>query len=182
MNTIGLQNRVACVIAVALLLQVSAARASGPPDGQVAAGQGSRVPGLPAAETATNRHRGHVNVTFTKWITTSPLMEGFTGGDIPGRFVGEVLERQVSQDGRIIRIEAIYEVQSGPHSFTALIRGGTGETNERRGGQCVGRCTFGRRHPGRMADRRACLCEIPDDDQLRWRTRHPHLFRGHDAH
>jgi hypothetical protein len=34
----------------------------------------------------------------------------------------------VSHDGRIIRLEAIYEVQSGQHSFTALIRGGTGET------------------------------------------------------
>jgi hypothetical protein len=63
-------------------------------------------------------------------------MEGFTGGDVPGDFVGEVLERQVSQRqadecyappscGRIIRLEAMYEVRAGNHSFTALIRGGT---------------------------------------------------------
>ena len=130
MKHIGVQNRVACVIAVLLLLQVPPARASGPPDAQFAVAQGSILPGvlMPSSETARNRHRRHVNVTFTKWITTSPAMEGFTGGDIPGNFVGEVLQRQVSHDGRIIRLEAIYEVQSGRHSFTALIRGGTGET------------------------------------------------------
>ena len=44
--------------------------------------QGSRSPGLPVpgAETTRNRHRRPVDITFTKWITTSPLMEGFTGG------------------------------------------------------------------------------------------------------
>ena len=125
MKTNNVQNRVAWVIAVVLLLQLSPAHASGPPDAQLAVTQGSPVPGLPMPGTGAppNGHRGHVNLTFTKWVTTSPLMEGFTGGDIPGKFVGEVLQRQVSLDGRIIRLEAIYEVQSGRHSFTALIRG-----------------------------------------------------------
>src|SRR3954469_19855456 len=54
--------------------------------------------------------------------------DGGLYGRITGLFVGEVLQRQVSLNGRIIRLEAIYEVQAGEHSFTALVRGGTGET------------------------------------------------------
>lgn len=61
-------------------------------------------------------------------VTRRFLMAGFTGGDVPGVFVGEVLQRQVSGDGRIIRLEAVYEIKAGDQSFTALIRGGTGET------------------------------------------------------
>jgi hypothetical protein len=78
-----------------------------------------------------------VEVRFTKWVTTAPLMEGFWGGDLANKFVGEIFQRQVSQRqadncflpapncGRLIRLEALYEVQNGDHSFTALIRGGT---------------------------------------------------------
>jgi hypothetical protein len=110
MKTIGVRSCVASfVTAIVLVLQISPAR--GGDD-----------------ERGGKRHRRRVEVTYTKWITTFPLMEGFTGGDVPGDFVGEVLQRQVSRDGRIIRLEAVYEVQAGDHSFTALIRGGTGET------------------------------------------------------
>ena len=70
-----------------------------------------------------------VNISFTKWVTTYPRMEGLTGGDVPGVFVGEVLQRQVSVNpnlNSIIRLEAIYEVHDANGSlFTALIRGGT---------------------------------------------------------
>jgi hypothetical protein len=78
-----------------------------------------------------------IEVTFTKWVTTSPLMEGFWGDDLANKFVGEILQRQVSQRqadncflpapncGRVIRLEALYEVRDGDQSFTALIRGGT---------------------------------------------------------
>lgn len=78
-----------------------------------------------------------VEIPFTKWITTFPLMEGFWGDDLGNKWVGEVFERQVSQRqadncflpapncGRIVRLEAFYEVQNGDRSFTALIRGGT---------------------------------------------------------
>jgi hypothetical protein len=78
-----------------------------------------------------------IEITYTKWITTYPLMEGFWGDDLGNKFVGEVFQRQVSQRqadncylpapncGRIIRLEALYEVQNGDRSFTALIRGGT---------------------------------------------------------
>jgi hypothetical protein len=78
-----------------------------------------------------------IDVTFTKWVTTFPLMEGFWGDDLSNTFVGEIFQRQVSQRqanncylpapncGRIIRLEALYEVYNGDRSFTALIRGGT---------------------------------------------------------
>jgi hypothetical protein len=78
-----------------------------------------------------------IDMTFTKWITTFPLMEGYWGGDLANEFVGEVFQRQVSQRqadncylpapncGRIIRLEALYEFHNGDRSFTALIRGGT---------------------------------------------------------
>jgi len=37
--------------------------------------QGSRFPGFPApsAKAEGNKHRGRVDITFTKWVTTSPL-------------------------------------------------------------------------------------------------------------
>jgi hypothetical protein len=38
-----------------------------------------------------------IEMTFTKWITTFPLMEGYWGGDLANEFVGEVFQRQVSQ-------------------------------------------------------------------------------------
>jgi hypothetical protein len=132
MKTIDVQSRLASfVIAVVFLLQISPALAGAPKVGLTVT-QGSRVPGLPVpgTETRGNKHRRPVEVTYTKWITTFPLMEGFTGGDVPGVFAGEVFQRQVSRDGRIIRLEAVYEVQAGDHSFTALIRGGTGETKK----------------------------------------------------
>jgi hypothetical protein len=68
-------------------------------------------------------------VTFTKWITGvsssgTLLMAGLTGGDAPGGFAGEVLNRKVSTDGRTTLLQPIYEVISGNRSFTALILGG----------------------------------------------------------
>ena len=91
--------------AIALVLQMSPVFAEGPADD-------SRP----------------VEVTFTKWVTTFPLMEGFWGGDLANKFVGEIFQRQVSVNpalNGIIRLEAIYEIQNGDRSFTALIRGGT---------------------------------------------------------
>jgi len=70
---------------------------------------------------------GPVEVTFTKWITSGTDMAGFTGGDVPGVFVGEVLQRQLSHNSHVGRLEAMYEVQAEDpdHSFSALIRGGS---------------------------------------------------------
>ncbi len=147
MKIIGVQSRVSpFLIAVVLLLQLSPALAAGQPDAQQATIQGSRFPGMPVPSTETRRdkRRGPVEVTFTKWVTGNVLvpdnfgitegrglMEGFTGGDIPGTFVGEVLQGQRSANAAlktgITKLEAIYEVhdRNGNHVFTALVRGGT---------------------------------------------------------
>ena len=53
------------------------------------------------------------------------LFEGFSGNGLPGSFVAEVLWRQVSVNGHVTGLEAMYEVVDGDRSFTALIRGGT---------------------------------------------------------
>ena len=73
-------------------------------------------------------HNRPIEVAFTKWVTTYPLMEGFWGGDPANKYVGEILQRQVSTNpalNSIVRLEAIYQIHAGDHSFTALIRGGT---------------------------------------------------------
>ena len=140
MKIIGVHSRVSpFLMAVLLVLQLSPTVATGQPSAQQATIHGSRIPGIPVPSTDTTRdkRRGTVEITFTKWITTFPLMEGFWGDDLANKFVGEIFQRQVSQTqadncylpapncGRIIRLEALYEVQNGDRSFTALIRGGT---------------------------------------------------------
>lgn len=106
MSTVRTRGRVACVVgAMALLFQFAPVMAASPDD----------------------RNRP-VEITFTKWVTTFPLMEGFWGGDVANTYVGEILQRQVSVNpalNGIIRLEAIYEVHHGDQFFTALIRGGT---------------------------------------------------------
>jgi hypothetical protein len=96
------------------------------------------------AERDERHHNRAVDITFTKWITGAvfvpnafgtiegrALMKGFTGGDVPGAFVGEVLRGQPSANPALTRpingLEAIYEVHddNGDHVLTALIRGGT---------------------------------------------------------
>jgi len=130
MKTIRVQTRGASlVIAAVLLVSISPVLAGTPKEEQ-----GSRVPGMPAAssEAAQKNHRGPVEVTFTKWLTTSVepyLLKGVTGGDVDGDFAGEVLQLQVSTNPdltQLLRLEAIYEVHADNpgHSFTALIRGG----------------------------------------------------------
>jgi hypothetical protein len=106
MRSVRTQSRVACFVgAMALLFQIA-----------------------PVMAGSQDDHNRPVEVTFTKWVTTFPLMEGFWGGDPANTYVGEILQRQVSVNpalNSIVRIEAIYEIRNGDHSFTALIRGGT---------------------------------------------------------
>ena len=106
MSTVRTHTRVACFVgAMALLFQVA--------------------PALAGSDRDRNRP---VEITFTKWVTTFPLMEGFWGGDVANPYVGEILQRQVSVNpalNGIIRLEAIYEIHHGDQFFTALIRGGT---------------------------------------------------------
>lgn len=143
------------IAAVLLLHFSPAALATGQPDAQQATIHGSRFPGMPAPATEATRDRrpGPVEVTFTKWrtavlppsgVATRSLFKGFVGGDLgAGDFVAEVLNRQASTPctafdppctpgitpptitGSIAALHAIYEVQVGEHSFTALIQGGT---------------------------------------------------------
>lgn len=106
MSTIRLYSRVVCFVGVvALCIQIS-----------------------PATAADHRDHNRPVDLAFTKWVTTFPLMEGYWGGDLANKFVGEVLQRQVSVNpslNSIVRLEAIYEFKNGDRSFTALIRGGT---------------------------------------------------------
>jgi hypothetical protein len=132
MKTTRIQRRVASFVsAILFLLPISPALAGGEHKGRPELSQGSRYPGLAVLSKETARP---VEVTFTKWAvpgSTTPysLLAGFTGGDIVGVYVGEVLHRVASQaqpeHNRIVWLEAMYEVQAGDHSFTALIRGGT---------------------------------------------------------
>jgi hypothetical protein len=74
-----------------------------------------------------NDGRQPVVITFTKWITTFPAMEGVAGGDVVGDFDGEVLRLQNTTNPLITSITwlvAICEIQAGSHSFTALVQGG----------------------------------------------------------
>jgi hypothetical protein len=144
MKIIGVPSRVGLAVGAAvLLLQVSPGLTAGQPDAQQATIQGSRFPGMsvPTTETTRDRRRGPVEVTFTKWATTGTFLAGIAGGDVDGRFVGEVLEGQTSVNpelnpnpeglpGPLVngvrRLEALYQVNAEDEeaSFTALIRGG----------------------------------------------------------
>jgi hypothetical protein len=144
MKIIGVPSRVGlAVVAAVLLLQLSPGLTAGQPDAQQATISGSRFPGMPAPSTkpTRDRRRGPVDITFTKWVTTGTSLEGIAGGDVDGRFVGEVLEGQTSVNpelnpnpegapGPLVngvrRLEALYQVNAEDEdaSFTALIRGG----------------------------------------------------------
>ena len=112
MKTLGIRSRVALFVsAIVLVLQISPARA----------GEDEGGP------------QGKVEVTFTKWVLTlgpNPgFMQGFTGGDVPGAFVGETFVNVARTNPAIpslSTLEVIYGVQAeDPElSFTALIRGG----------------------------------------------------------
>jgi hypothetical protein len=105
MKTRRSQRRViSFVVATILLFQISPALAE-------------------RGRTPAEGRRGGVDVTVTKWITTYPAMSGYTGGDLAGDFVGEILDLKLSSLG-ITGIEAIYTVEAERHSFAALIKGG----------------------------------------------------------
>ena len=131
MSTTPASRRVTCLVgAILMLLPVFPM--------SVVKAKGNRDPNRP------------VEVTFTKWRTvvlppsgvqTRSLFKGIVDGDFgAGDFVAEVLGRQASTPctavdpsctpdipvtGSIAALHAIYEVQVGEHSFTALIQGGT---------------------------------------------------------
>ena len=122
MKIIGVPSRVSlAVVAAVLLLQLSLGLAAGQPDAR-----------------ATSQEP--LEVTFTKWGTTGTFLAGIAGGDVDGRFVGEVFEGQTSVHpelnpnpeglpGPLVngvrRLEALYQVnaEDEEESFTAHIRG-----------------------------------------------------------
>ena len=115
MRTIRIHTRVASFVgAVALFVQIS-----------------------PALASDDNDNNRPVAISFTKWGAPPPaipptpffgLFEGFSGDGLLGSFVAEVLWRQVSVNGHVTGLEAMYEVVDGDRSFTALIRGGSNAT------------------------------------------------------
>ena len=105
MKTIRHSRVVAFVSATVLLFQISTAFADG-------------------SQATTKEHRRRVEMTLTKWITAYPLMAGLVEGDLNGEFVGEIFTYQTSANGRITRLEALYEVEAGDHSFKAFMQGG----------------------------------------------------------
>lgn len=78
----------------------------------------SLVAGMVTAQDTEGESGDPVEVTFTKWVTTAPNMEGIVGGAVgDGAFVGEVLD---SAPGEIItRIEALYHINGEDQAFTA---------------------------------------------------------------
>jgi hypothetical protein len=95
---------VVLVAAVVLAIQASSARAGG--------------------DEAVATDNGRIEMTYTKWIVgAGPLMAGVVGGDVEGVFAGEVLERKVSVNLLVTRLGAVYEIQAGDRSFTAIMEG-----------------------------------------------------------
>ena len=69
----------------------------------------SGVAGVAGAQTQASGGTP-VEVTFTKWITAFPAMAGVTGGDVNGTFAGTVLTIDPFDNGKIVELEARYEV------------------------------------------------------------------------
>ena len=79
----------------------------------------------------------NVEVTFTKWFTgvpaEDPPMAGVTGGDVPGTFVGALLNRVPFDNGTIAQLEARYEVKATDpaHWFVAQIEGNSNNPTQK---------------------------------------------------
>src|SRR5579864_4293495 len=87
----------------------------------------------PAPKSFDSRHR--VEMTFTKWVTITPgggIMQGIVGGDVVGKFAGQVLVNQTTDlvaklgapAADINVLQAVYEVQAGDQSLRGLVQGG----------------------------------------------------------
>ena len=84
-------------------------------------------PSVAIAQSAAVDQARPTTIQYTKWVEVVNgvrLLKGFTAGDVVGDFSGQVFVREVSVDGKVIRLEAEYDVE-GERSFTALLRGGT---------------------------------------------------------
>jgi len=85
------------------------------------------LPTVAIGQSATADKARPTTIQYTKWVELVNgvrLLKGFTGGDVVGELSGQVFVREVSVDGKVIRLEAEYAIE-GERSFTALLRGGT---------------------------------------------------------
>lgn len=74
--------------------------------------------GVASADGGRGDH-GPAQSTFTKWITTYPVMAGVVGGAVgDGTYAGEILKYT---PGTTTVIEALYHFTGSQHSFTALM-------------------------------------------------------------
>jgi hypothetical protein len=98
---------------------VSSTHSTGSLAGDVKKGNGVFRGDVEGGEGEDQGGNGRVfNVTFTKWVTDWPNMAGIVGGDAgDGAFAGEVLN--FTPGAEITRIEALYHINGGTHSFTA---------------------------------------------------------------
>ena len=55
------------------------------------------LPVSPAVADGHGDRNRPIEMTFTKWVTTFPLMDGYWGDDLANKFAGEIFQRQVSQ-------------------------------------------------------------------------------------
>lgn len=113
-----------CLLAAACGTQSSSSPTVSPVFASPTAPSTSRATVTPGISSTLGRSP-NVDVTFTKWITTYPDMAGFTGGDVPGTYVGRVLSRTPFDNGVIVELNARYQVidPTGLRSFTTVIDG-----------------------------------------------------------
>ena len=166
MSTTRTRRRVTSLVgAIMLLLPVSLAMAQGP---DLAMAR----PPRPESARRSDLHEVGNHVEFLSWRATGAT-------DLANKFVGEIFQRQVSQRqadncflpapncGRIIRLEAFYEVQDKRGPF--VHRADPGRDKRRHG---CGRA--GRHRPVRVArrsPRARGIQTIPGDDRAAWAHR-----------
>jgi hypothetical protein len=69
---------------------------------------------------AGGRDSRNAENTFTKYISTYPVMAGVVGGDVGvGTYAGEILSLDVTNTGLVI--DAVYDFEGSTHSFTAIV-------------------------------------------------------------
>lgn len=102
---------------------------------------------------------GHdFNVTFTKWVTELPNMAGVGGGAIgPASFTGEIVDLTV--EGNMEYVEAVYHFKGARHSFTAHINATQNDTLGT--GTITGRVTEGWQKGATLRGEYNVLAECP---------------------
>ena len=86
----------------------------------------SDVPAAAGTQAAAQGRVPNVEVTFTKWVDPSfPTFAGVAGGDVPGTFAANVVNRTIFDNGNIVKLVADYQVigNDAGHSFVARIEG-----------------------------------------------------------